>query len=341
MSSYMIVDSNECSNNSCSSPQGYFQIKNLFNELKTEVDKANARHNLGIGDTWNIKWGNITGYIERQTDLTQYLNNFIIVYKEEINQTIEELQSKLENKIQEQVDLLEEDRQEIERLINTIDQFKQELRDLVNPFNQPYTNSDNPSISTVGEALDQLLYKELTIQSTVTPNIAEIGETVPEVKFSWKYNKNVTQQSFDGTDIGLDIREVALQDVTSTTSKSLQAFDGKNTKKVVMSITFKLASYYGVSESTPTNSEEIISRFTRDLNFYKGSSVTITAQDNQYIYLMLPKSMGQVQFYVGGFEGGFQIVDPNFQFTKNGVTNSYILYKSDNPGLGTTTINTK
>ena len=294
MSSYMIVDSNECSNNSCSSPQGYFQIKNLFNELKTEVDKANARHNLGIGDTWNIKWGNITGYIEKQTDLTQYLDTFIT-----------------------------------------------ELRDLVNPFNQPYTNSDNPSISTVGEALDQLLYKELTIQSTVTPNIAEIGETVPEVKFSWKYNKNVTQQSFDGTDIGLDIREVALQDVTSTTSKSLQAFDGKNTKKVLMSITFKLASYYGVSESTPTNSEEIISRFTRDLNFYKGSSVTITAQDNQYIYLMLPKSMGQVQFYVGGFEGGFQIVNPNFQFTKNGVTNSYILYKSDNPGLGTTTINTK
>ena len=294
MSSYMIVDSNECSNNSCSSPQGYFQIKNLFNELKTEVDKANARQNLGIGDTWNIKWGNITGFIEKQTDLTQYLDTFIT-----------------------------------------------ELRDLVNPFNQPYTNSDNPSISTVGEALDQLLYKELTIQSTVTPNIAEIGETVPEVKFSWKYNKNVTQQSFDGTDIGLDIREVALQDVTSTTSKSLQAFDGENTKKVVMSITFKLASYYGVSESTPTNSEEIISRFTRDLNFYKGSSVTITAQDNQYIYLMLPKSMGQVQFYVGGFEGGFQIVDPNFQFTKNGVTSSYILYKSDNPGLGTTTINTK
>ena len=294
MSLYMIVDSNECSNNSCSSPQGYFQIKNLFNELKTEADKANARHNLGIGDAWNIKWGNITGFIERQTDLTQYLDTFVT-----------------------------------------------EIRDLVNPFKQPYTNSDNPSISTVGEALDQLLYKELIIQSKVAPNIAEIGETVPEVKFSWKYNKNVTQQSLDDTDIDLDIREIALQDVTSTTSKSLQAFDGKNTKKVVMSITFKLASYYGVSESTPTNSEEIISRFTRDLNFYKGSSVTITAQDNQYIYLMLPKSMGQVQFYVGGFEGGFQIVDPNFQFTKNGVTNSYILYKSDNPGLGTTTINTK
>lgn len=88
MSSYMIVDSNECSNNSCSSPQGYFQIKNLFNELKTEVDKANARHNLGIGDQWNLKWGNITGFIEEQKDLTQYLDNFIIAYKQETQQAI-------------------------------------------------------------------------------------------------------------------------------------------------------------------------------------------------------------------------------------------------------------
>lgn len=131
MSSYMIVDSNECSSNSCSSQQGYFQIKNLFNELKTEVDKANARHNLGIGDAWNIKWGNITGYIERQTDLTQYLDNFIIVYKEEINQVIEDLQNELENKIQEQVDLLIEDRREIERLLNTIEEFKQEIQNFV------------------------------------------------------------------------------------------------------------------------------------------------------------------------------------------------------------------
>ena len=294
MSSYMIVDSNECSNNSCSSPQGYFQIKNLFNELKTEVDKANARQNLGIGDTWNIKWGNITGFIEKQTDLTQYLDTFVT-----------------------------------------------ELRDLVNPFKQPYTNSDNPSISTVGEALDQLLYKELTIKSKVTPSIAERGEIIPEVVFSWEYNKNIISQKLDNIDISPDIRSITLSNIRQTISKSLWATDGKSTKTITMAIQFKLASYYGVSNKTTLTSDDIINSFTRDLNFQKGSSVTITAQDNQYIYFMLPKSMGQVQFYVGGFEGGFQVVDSNFQFTKNGATNRYILYRSDNPGLGTTTINTK
>ena len=294
MSSYMIVDSNECSNNSCSSQQGYFQIKNLFSELKTEVDKANARQNLGIGDAWNIKWGNITGYIEKQTDLTQYLDTFVT-----------------------------------------------ELRDLVNPFNQPYTNSDNPSISTVGEALDQLLYKELTIKSKVTPSIAERGEIIPEVEFSWEYNKNTISQKLDNIDISPDTRSITLSNVRQTISKSLWATDGKSTKTTTMAIQFKLASYYGVSNKTTLTSDDIINSFTRDLNFQKGSSVTITAQDNQYIYFMLPKSMGQVQFYVGGFEGGFQVVDSNFQFTKNGTTNSYILYRSDNLGLGTTTINIK
>lgn len=294
MSSYMIVDSNECSNNSCSSPQGYFQIKNLFSELKTEADKANARQNLGIGDAYNIKWGNITGYIERQTDLTQYLDTFVT-----------------------------------------------ELRDLVNPFKQPYTNSDNPSISTVGEALDQLLYKELTIKSKVTPNIAERGEIIPEVEFSWEYNKNIISQKLDNIDISPDTRSITLSNIRQTISKSLWATDGKSTKTTTMAIQFKLASYYGVSNKTTLTSDDIINSFTRDLNFQKGSSVTITAQDNQYIYFMLPKSMGQVQFYVGGFEGGFQVVDSNFQFTKNGATNRYILYRSDNPGLGTTTINIK
>lgn len=62
------------------SPDIYFKIKNCFSELTSEVQKANARYNLGIGDEWNLKWGNITGFIENQADLAQYkqeLRNFV------------------------------------------------------------------------------------------------------------------------------------------------------------------------------------------------------------------------------------------------------------------------
>ena len=127
----MISDSRQCQCNSCNDPQGYFKIQNLFSELKTEVEKANARYNLGISDPWNLKWGNITGFIEKQKDLTQYLDKFIILYKQEIQQAMDELQRNLEAKIQEQLNLLEEDRRKIEQLINSLEEFKQELRNLV------------------------------------------------------------------------------------------------------------------------------------------------------------------------------------------------------------------
>ena len=112
----MLQNQQECPCNQCSTDP-YFKIENCFNELVTEVQKANARYNLGIADEWNLKWGNITGFVENQKDLAQYLDSFIIVYKEEITQAINDLQDKLESKIQEQVDLLEEDRRKIEDLI--------------------------------------------------------------------------------------------------------------------------------------------------------------------------------------------------------------------------------
>lgn len=353
MSNYMLQNQEECPCNQCSTDP-YFKIKNCFSELVTEVQKANARYNLGIGDEWNLKWGNITGFIENQKDLTQYLDKSIIVYKQEITQAMNDLQAKLEAKIQEQVDLLAEDRRKIEALINSLEEFKQELRDLVeakvdksqipeiqNPFNQAYTNIDNPSITTVGEALDQLLYKEMQITTKVTPNVGEIGETISEVIFSWDYNKAITQQTFDSSSLELNVRSKTLTNVNATTSKTLAASDGRNTKTAVMQITFKLASYYGVSNITSLTSQNIIDTFTRDFDFKKGSSVTLTASQGQYIYFMLPQSLSGIQFYVGGFEGGFQIVNSNFQFTRYGKTNSYILYRSDNFGLGTTIINTK
>lgn len=353
MSEYMIVDSKNCNQNICSNSD-YFRISNLFNELKTEIDKANARYNLGIDDNLQLKWGNITGYIENQKDLTEYINNFIIIYKSKIQEDFEYLKKQLENKIQSEVNLIEEDRLRIEALINYLKEFQQELRNLVkdkvdksqipeiqNPFNQTYTNIDNPSITTVGEALDQLLYKEIQITTKVTPNVGEIGETISNVVFSWDYNKTITQQTFDSSILELDIRSKTLTNVNTTTSKILSASDDKNIKTEVMQIIFKLASYYGVSNNTSLTSQNIIDTFTRDFDFKKGSSVTLTASQGEYIYFMLPQSLNGIQFYVGGFEGGFQIVNSNFQFTRYGKTNSYILYRSDNFGLGTTIINTK
>lgn len=72
----MFQNHSDCSQGNCFTQQKYFEIAKNFKELTTEVQKAQARHNLGIGDEWSLKWGNIKGFIEEQKDLTQYLNNY-------------------------------------------------------------------------------------------------------------------------------------------------------------------------------------------------------------------------------------------------------------------------
>lgn len=129
----MIIDSENC--NSCSDPK-YFKITNLFNELKTEIEKADARYNLGIPDDFQLKWGNITGYIENQKDLTNYLNNFIIIYRNELQHDFEFIQQKLENKIQDEINLMKDDRLVIEGLIQRFINFQDTIDDTINQEKQ-------------------------------------------------------------------------------------------------------------------------------------------------------------------------------------------------------------
>ena len=312
MSKYMLQNQQECPCNQCSTDP-YFKIENCFNELVTEVQKANARYNLGIADEWNLKWGNIKEFIEEQKDLTEYLDKYIQVYKQALNE--------INNTVKSKVD-------------------RSEIPDIQNPYNQAYTHNDNPEVHSIGEALDALLYKELEITLAKTnPEIGEIGETV-DVVFGWGYNKFIESQTCDSTEMSAATRSTTVRGITETTSKLLVASDGVKTKSKLITIPFKQACYYGTANTTPT-SEIIIDTFTRDLKFDKGSTVTITANTGDYIYFILPKSLEDITFYVGGFEGGFSIINNDFKFSRYGNVYDCVLIRSDNSGLGTTTINTK
>jgi uncharacterized protein YoxC len=48
---------------------------NYLGEFRTQLEKAKARRNLGIGDEYSLTWGNITGHIEDNRDLTQFIEN--------------------------------------------------------------------------------------------------------------------------------------------------------------------------------------------------------------------------------------------------------------------------
>ena len=46
---------------------------NYLGEFRTKLEKAKARKNLGIGDEYTLTWGNITGHIEDNADLTRFI----------------------------------------------------------------------------------------------------------------------------------------------------------------------------------------------------------------------------------------------------------------------------
>ena len=48
---------------------------NYLGEFRTQLEKAKARKNLGIGDEFSLTWGNITGHIEDNKDLTTFIEN--------------------------------------------------------------------------------------------------------------------------------------------------------------------------------------------------------------------------------------------------------------------------
>ena len=73
-----------------SDEKGYFLTENLFSELVSNYQRAKARFNLGIGEEYALKWGNITGEINSQIDLTKYLTQEIVRYSEEHNLEINE-----------------------------------------------------------------------------------------------------------------------------------------------------------------------------------------------------------------------------------------------------------
>lgn len=209
--------------------------------------------------------------------------------------------------------------------------------------NITYETPTDPAIETVRDALDKLFYVPLTITSfTVVPTEAETGELVNSLVYSWKYNKDITSQTLDGVEIEKSLRTETINgEFKTNTTKTLSVSDGSTNKSASATLTFKDGRYYGVSETDPTI-QDITSSFTRSLNLNRGNSFTVNARDGQYIYLLVPYSLKNISFLVGGFEGGFYIVNDNYQFTKYpGTSIRCVLFRSDNPGLGSTTVTIK
>lgn len=203
-----------------------------------------------------------------------------------------------------------------------------------------YSNPASPTIIDFKSALDYLLYFDLSITFTCTEKTTlEIGSVVNSVTFNWSYNKNILSQSFNGTGLENDVRTLTYNEPFTTNKDfKITASDERKSFSKVISFGFRYGRYWGVSSKETLDTSEDLLAINKELSTGRGKTFTANASDGEYIYYCYPMAWGVGTFSVGGFTGGFELVN-NLIFTnEKGHSSTYYIYRSTNHSLGNTVV---
>ena len=203
----------------------------------------------------------------------------------------------------------------------------------------PYQTSADTNIKSVKDALDKLLYFDLTINlSSNKSTTVEKGTTLSNVIFSWSYNKSVNTQSFNNVSLDASIRSYTYTESFNTNKTFiLRANDGKKDFSRSIGFSFLNGRYWGVSNSN-TYDSNFVKSLSKELASSRAKTFTVNCGSGQHIFYCIPSSFGTPTFTVGGFSGGFNKIQ-TIQFTNaSGFTENYDIWKSTNSNLGNTTV---
>ena len=204
----------------------------------------------------------------------------------------------------------------------------------------------NGEFTNVKQALDSLLYKDLSITfSTTASTTLERGSVVIDPVFNWRYSKDITQQSINGNVLENDVRTYTHSgNVVSNTTFTLSANDGvKNFTKAV-SFTFYDGIYSGYAPAVDSvDSEFVLGLQNKVLKSSCTGDYTINCPENNYIYFAIPVALcSNITFWSGGFCGGVDLVFESQSIENNyNATCDYNIYRTTNGSLGATTITIK
>ena len=233
--------------------------------------------------------------------------------------------------------------EQIEEINEKIDNISSVGLGEVKAENVKYTNSNSIAISTVKDALDILLTPELQINSfDVNINsIIEMGRTIESCIFTWSYNdKNIVSQNINGKVLNISARTYTYDiPFSSNITFTLVSRNIKNEVRSSKSIVFCNRIFFGALKEPSGYNEDFLNSLSNNLlQSTKNGSVTVTVNEDQYIYYSYPLRLGEATFKVGGFEGGFDKVSIISYTNSSNFTENYIIYKSVNSNLGETTI---
>lgn len=202
--------------------------------------------------------------------------------------------------------------------------------------------SSNDFTDEYKQMIQDLAYVPIEISSfTNNVNTVEMGSTVTDVTLSWVLNKEPESQKVDNETVEKSIRtkQFTGQEIKTDKTYTLSATDEREkTVTKTTKITFLNGVYWGVGESKDAFDSAFILSLTKGLQANRTKTFTVNAGSGQHIYYAVPSRYGACSFNVGGFDGGFAKV-ATIEFTNDsGYAEDYDIYKSDNAGLGNTTV---
>ncbi len=219
----------------------------------------------------------------------------------------------------------------------------------------PVTEEDNGKLLLVENGVWNLVpstrfvKNKIAINSfTVSPGQAEIGSNVREIILTWVTNMRPTKLYLDGDELGETFKdackygywfgsEASAQKSNRTWKLKVEDDQGEVAEKSV-TLSFLNGVYYGATTQPESIDSAFILGFTKTLASSRARTIDVTAGEGQYIWYALPVRLGKCTFAVGGFAGGFDLVD-TIDFTNaKGYTESYYVYRSGQANLGATKV---
>lgn len=120
---------------------------------------------------------------------------------------------------------------------------------------------------------------------------------------------------------------------------------GESISSTTRTVNFQYKTGYRVGASGVTLNDAFLKAGTMGFDTDAYRSFTANAAAGEHIYYYVPKALvsgGYINppyFYVGGFEGGFNIASQTAAYEfGDGTTADYVVYKSTNAGLGSTNV---
>ena len=208
------------------------------------------------------------------------------------------------------------------------------------------------------------LYKPIEVSSISLSAAAtqEIGATVNGLEASWVLSKPEASQTLTavysgGSPVTIPLTKGIRSSAALSGSDAEQwrgAVDKHNNGALTVTLaasdergteTSKSAKinwyngvYTGAAEAPATIDSAFILTLTKSLQGGKGKTFTVNAATGAYIWYACPARYGTPAFNVGGFDGGFSKVATLDYTNAVGYTEEYQVWRSDNAGLGSTTV---